>query len=1090
MMKGCGCNENLPCGCCEGVEIVTPQSTANRPGLNTLRYRVGTHAAFFETMQARLSNAYSETTTFDLEGNSISTRSYPLQSLRTRAPGDPAIALLDAAATMLDVLTFYQERIANEGYLRTATERRSILELARLVGYAPRPGVAATVFLAYTLDDNSEPVEIPAGAAAQSIPEPDALPQTFETSQKLETRKEWNNLRPRRSRPQRIELVTETIFFEGTETNLKPNDPLLLVFGGSTQFRKVKTVEPLFDEKKTRVTLQFMPIEGFESIVQQIVQQVLRRFRRVGAVSINASDEASRRVAGVISEFDLVKSQADLPAAFKKLVELRAAAKASGNVPVRNWVDALREDLVKNLSEQSVNLEESIRAAAGGAGSRSLPNKGSSAFASLIGLAGPLLLPPSRQPANSLRLKRDGSGTFDAQKDTLPQILTAFNPQLGNTAYKAWSNTRVTASSPVEVHALRVTAPLFGFSAAKKIDFNADGRITNIREYPIVETRVASVRSASAGDVVKHEEELFVHLDSAYERIQAGGWIVIDKRAVKAELKNFKLLGELQVSRAKDVTSPASRGEYGLTSKTTRIELDEKWIEYKSGRLTTSEDDEFQLIRKTIVYAESEKLALAEEPIDDDIYGDRIELGALYDGLRPGRWIVVSGERTDIPNTPGIRASELAMLSAIEQSYDANLPGDKIHTTLILANKLAYTYKRDTVNIYGNVVEATHGETRKEVLGSGDASQILQSFTLKQPPVTYVSAPTDSGIESTLHVRVNDVEWKESDSLAGLEPRDRSFITKTDDDAKTTVIFGNGEQGSRLPTGAENVTATYRSGIGSGGNVKAAQISLVLTKPLGVKEVINPLRASGGADKETRDQARRNAPLAVMALDRLVSTRDYADFARTFAGIGKASSVRMSAGGRQIVHLTIAGADDVSIDVNSGVYRNLRRALSKFGDPHRPVQIGMRELLALVIFANVSILPEYSWEKVATNVRQALLDNFSFERRELGQSVYLSEVISVIQAVKGVAYVDVDKLDSISEAEIENEILLEAKLEKLKGVGGPNKRVSARLAQPNPAYATSPDGAQEPAVLPAQVAYLLPKVPDTLILNQIEEVKK
>ena len=1088
-MKGCGCNENLPCGCCEGVEILTPQSTANRPGLNTLRYRVGTHTAFYETMRARLSNSSSETASFDLDGNPTSTKTYPLRSLRTRAPGDPAIALLDAAATMLDVLTFYQERIANEGYLRTATERRSILELARLVGYAPRPGVAATVFLAYTLDDNSEPVEIPAGAGAQSVPEPDALPQTFETSQRLEARKEWNNLQPRRARPQRIELLTDVIFFEGTETNLKPNDPLLMVFGASTQFRKVKTVEPLFDDKKTRVTLQFTLIEGFESVVQQVVQQVLRRYRHFAA-SINASDEASRGVAGVIADLDGVKGQADLPAVFKKLTDLRAIAHVSGNAPVRNWVDALQEDLLTNLNEQRVNLDESIRAAANGASFRSLPNKGSSAFASLIGLAAPLSLPPSRQPANSLRLKRDAIGTFDARKDTLPQILTAFNPQLGSTAYKAWSNTRVTPPSPVEVFALRVTAPLFGYSAAKKIDFNADGRITSIREYPIVETRAATARSASAVDVIKHEEESFVHLDSAYEQIQSGGWIVIDKRAVKAELKNFKLTDELQVSRVKDVSSPASRGEYGLTSKTTRIELDEKWIKYDTGRLRTSDDAEFQIIRKTVVYAQSEELKLADEPIDDDVYGDRIELGALYDGLRPGRWIIVSGERTDIPNTPGIRVSELAMLSGIEQTYDADLPGDKIHTTLILANKLAYTYKRETVNIYGNVVEATHGETRREVLGSGDASQSLQAFILKQPPVTYVSAPTTSGVESTLDVRVNDVEWKESDSLAGLAPRDRSFITKTGDDAKTTVIFGNGEQGSRLPTGVENVTAVYRSGIGSGGNVKAAQISLVLTKPLGVKEVINPLRASGGADKETRDQARRNAPLAVMALDRLVSTKDYADFARTFAGIGKASSVRMSAGGRQIVHLTIAGADDASIDVNSGVYRNLRRALSKFGDPHRPVQIDMRELLALVISANVRILPEYLWEKVAAKVRETLLETFSFERRELGQSVYLSEVISVIQAVKGVAYVDVDKLDSISESEIENEILLEAKLEKLKGAGGPNKQVTARLAQADPAYISSRHGAQGPPVLPAQVAYLLPKVPDTLILNQIEEVKK
>ena len=52
-----------------------------------------------------------------------------------------------------DVLTFYQERIANESYLRTATERLSVLELARLIDYQLRPGVAASTYLAFTLED-------------------------------------------------------------------------------------------------------------------------------------------------------------------------------------------------------------------------------------------------------------------------------------------------------------------------------------------------------------------------------------------------------------------------------------------------------------------------------------------------------------------------------------------------------------------------------------------------------------------------------------------------------------------------------------------------------------------------------------------------------------------------------------------------------------------------------------------------------------------------------------------------------------------------------------------------------------------------
>jgi hypothetical protein len=49
-------NTSCTCGCCEGVEKLTPMPTANRPGLPSLSYRVGFYATFLETMLARLSN--------------------------------------------------------------------------------------------------------------------------------------------------------------------------------------------------------------------------------------------------------------------------------------------------------------------------------------------------------------------------------------------------------------------------------------------------------------------------------------------------------------------------------------------------------------------------------------------------------------------------------------------------------------------------------------------------------------------------------------------------------------------------------------------------------------------------------------------------------------------------------------------------------------------------------------------------------------------------------------------------------------------------------------------------------------------------
>ncbi len=218
------------------------------------------------------------------------------------------------------------------------------------------------------------------------------------------------------------------------------------------------------------------------------------------------------------------------------------------------------------------------------------------------------------------------------------------------------------------------------------------------------------------------------------------------------------------------------------------------------------------------------------------------------------------------------------------------------------------------MTINANVALATHGETVAEVLGAGDASQPYQRFTLKGVPLTYTGAQTAEGVASSLQVRVNDLLWQEAPAFLGRGPAERIYVTRTADDGKVTVQFGNGKTGARLPTGGENVRATYRKGIGKAGNVKAGQLSLLMSRPLGLKEAINPLPADGGADREERDDARRNAPLTVLTLGRVVSLRDYEDFARAFPGIAKALATWTWDGQRQGVFVTVAGPDGAAVD--------------------------------------------------------------------------------------------------------------------------------------------------------------------------------
>jgi hypothetical protein len=208
------------CGCCHGVSATLPAARSNPPGQPAIGYRVGTHASFKATLLARLSSP-----------------EFPaLARLRTRADDDFAIALIDGFATMADVLTFYQERIANEAYLATANESLSVTELTRLIGYRRRPGVAASVDLAFTLEPAPGAPEmavstttIASATRVQSIPGPGERAQTFETVETIEGRVAWNALKPQQSVRHRLRKGDRIVYLKGAAVALKAGDTLVLV---------------------------------------------------------------------------------------------------------------------------------------------------------------------------------------------------------------------------------------------------------------------------------------------------------------------------------------------------------------------------------------------------------------------------------------------------------------------------------------------------------------------------------------------------------------------------------------------------------------------------------------------------------------------------------------------------------------------------------------------------------------------------------------------------------------------------------------------------------------------------------------------
>ncbi len=336
-------------------------------------------------------------------------------------------------------------------------------------------------------------------------------------------------------------------------------------------------------------------------------------------------------------------------------------------------------------------------------------------------------------------------------------------------------------------------------------------------------------------------------------------------------------------------------------------------------------------------------------------------------------------------------------------------------TILSLKEAMEYCYDPSTFLVYANIARATHGETMEEVLGSGDGSKSNQRFELSKPYLTYVSASTSTGTKSTLEVRVNSVLWEELPSLYGMDERSQSYVVRIDDDALAAIIFGDGKSGARLPTGEENVTATYRSGIGPEGEVALESLTLLQSRPLGISEVTNPLPTSGAAPPEELSDARYNAPLTVLTLDRIVSLRDFEYFVRSFAGIGKAQAVSISLGQSKVVHITIASSSGSRVDRGSDLFGNLVKAIDAMRDPVARVRerviVDSFLLQTFSIEAGVLIDPRYITKEVMDRADADLRRSFSFENRNFAQFVTAAEVLAVIQAVEGVIAVDLDRLE-------------------------------------------------------------------------------
>ena len=854
----------------------TPASVVNRPALSRLVYRVGTHARFKESMLRAVA------------------RHPELAELTTRFDDDPTIALIDAWASVLHILTFYQERIANEGYLPTAVERRSILELARAIGYRLNPGVAAGTWLAFTIQktpDGHDAIRLDRGTRVQSIPRQDELPQTFETVETIEARLAWNALRPTLAAPQLMGRRTRRLYLAGVATNLRIGDLLLLVgrqrmqspYSERWDARTVTSVTPVAAAGHTIVTWR-EDLGHTDPSIDPALQPIVYVFRQRASLFGHSAPDWRMLPEETRKQFDPAQpTRADWPG-----FENRTVAET------RIDLDRVYDDV---LVGDWVLLDK----------------------------------PGYRELYRATEVFTDSRTDFTLTAKVTSIVLDSRNHL---TWFPLRDTTVFTASRELPLAPMPVTMPVFGDRVETDADLSGleAGRTLLLRGVPITQVRVADrTRIIRRGAVVESVDDppLSMRLPNGSSVALAVGEVLA---ATDAPLR---VAGHVRWSVARE--------------------------DGTAGTIDADDDD------------------LTPEP---------------YEPAPQGSFP---------PASPPGETTEVVTLVRLEPGPDTSV--------IVLDGPLASAYHRDTVYLHANVAFATHGESRTVPLGSGDSAAPGQRFVLREKPLTYVPADTPSGAASTLEVRVNGIAWTETPTLYGQPPDARVFATEISDEGVTTIVTGDGVHGARLPTGSNNIEASFRVGIGLAGQVDRKQIGLLMSRPLGLEGVINPLPASGAQDPESLDDARANAPLTVLTLDRIVSARDFEDFARAFAGIGKAQATVLWNGERQLVHLTVGGADGSPIEPGEAILGTLLAAVDRARHPDQDVRIESYIERTFGGTIRIASAPGYRPEDVRAAVYSRLIDTFSFSRRSFAQSVTVSEILAEVHRVPGVVAAVLADLD-------------------------------------------------------------------------------
>lgn len=231
--------------------------------------------------------------------------------------------------------------------------------------------------------------------------------------------------------------------------------------------------------------------------------------------------------------------------------------------------------------------------------------------------------------------------------------------------------------------------------------------------------------------------------------------------------------------------------------------------------------------------------------------------------------------------------------------------------------------------------------------------------------------------------------------------------------------FGDDVTGA-APLAGQTLNFRYRVGGGIRGRIGVGVIDTTLAftpqPPANASTQVrfrNITPSNGGTDKETLDQAKRRAPRDFAVQRSIVTPLDYAQVASTFAhpafgSVLKAiATIRTGYNANLVeIYALAVGADGLPTAPNAGLKAGLETYVSDLNVLTDHVNVLDGLLHPVDVDATVVIDRNSDASVIKGQVETALTNFFDQVNWELGQGLYVSKIIKVIEGIDGVAHVD------------------------------------------------------------------------------------